>query len=67
MCLYPHLALVFQHLAVVQDAHVDMVGVAVIVVVVVDTDHLVVVVPVVRVNGAVAIEVAGDVACVAFC
>jgi hypothetical protein len=66
VCLYPHLALVFQHLAVVQDAHVDMVGVAVIVVVV-DTDHLVVVVPVVRVDGAVAIEVAGDVACVAFC
>jgi hypothetical protein len=66
VCLYPHLVLVFQHLAVVQDAHVDMVGVAVIVVVV-DTDHLVVVVPVVRVDGAVAIEVAGDVACVAFC
>ena len=65
MCLYPHLVLVFQHLAVVQDAHVDMVGVAVIVVV--DADHLVVVVPVVRVDGAVAIEVAGDVACVAFC
>jgi hypothetical protein len=65
VCLYPHLASVFQHLVVVQEAHVDIVDVVVIVVV--DADHLVVVVPVVREDGAVAIEVAGDVACVAFC